>query len=144
MTGGPTRTGFAHGTGETGDAAFSLAIAVIEAHRADAGISTSELPSDAQSQMGYVKPRAVISWSPKPHHDLLLRLEKTVDQLSFDSFAASASFSTNTFGVGNSTIRPQQTFQSYARYEMRGETAINMIERSLRHGAIETGVGRPS
>ena len=34
-------------------------------------------------------------------------------------------------------------FQGYARFAMRGETAINMIERSLRHCAIETGVGRP-
>jgi len=35
-------------------------------------------------------------------------------------------------------------FQGYARFAFCGETAINMIERSLRHGAIETGVGRPS
>jgi hypothetical protein len=34
-------------------------------------------------------------------------------------------------------------FQGYARFSLAGETAINMIERSLRHGAIETGVGRP-
>jgi len=34
-------------------------------------------------------------------------------------------------------------FQAYARYRLRGETAINMIERSLRHVAIETGLGRP-
>ena len=35
-------------------------------------------------------------------------------------------------------------FQGYARFALRGESAINMIERSLRHGAIETGVGRPN
>jgi hypothetical protein len=34
-------------------------------------------------------------------------------------------------------------FQSYARYTMNGETATNMIERSLRRSSIETGVGRP-
>jgi hypothetical protein len=34
-------------------------------------------------------------------------------------------------------------FQAHARYTMRGETAINMIERSLRRSCIETGVGRP-
>jgi hypothetical protein len=35
-------------------------------------------------------------------------------------------------------------FQGYARYRLREETAINMIERSLRHVAIETGAGRPA
>jgi len=35
-------------------------------------------------------------------------------------------------------------FQSYARYTMRGETALNMIERSLRRSCIETGAGRPA
>lgn len=45
---------------------------------------------------------------------------------------------------GASPAEQLSLFQAYARYEMRGETAINMIERSLRHGAIETGAGRPS
>jgi len=35
-------------------------------------------------------------------------------------------------------------FQSYARYTMRGETALNMIERSLRRSCIESGEGRPT
>lgn len=34
-------------------------------------------------------------------------------------------------------------FQSYARFTYNGETAINMLERSLRHSVIETGRGRP-
>jgi hypothetical protein len=34
-------------------------------------------------------------------------------------------------------------FQACTRYEMGGETAIGMLERSLRRSAIETGVGRP-
>lgn len=72
---------------------------------------------DAQNRLGYLKPRLVVSWTPKPQHQFLLRLEKTVDQLSFDSFAASASFSNGTFGVGNSSIRPQQTFQALGRYQ---------------------------
>ena len=72
---------------------------------------------NAESRLGYLKPRAVLSWTPSNHHQFLLRVEKTVDQLDFGSFAASASFSTGTFGVGNSTIRPQQTLQSYARYQ---------------------------
>ncbi len=33
--------------------------------------------------------------------------------------------------------------QSHVRYRMRGQTADNMLERSLRRSAIETGVGRP-
>jgi hypothetical protein len=35
-------------------------------------------------------------------------------------------------------------FQGYARFHYKGESAINMLERSLRHSVIETGVGRPS
>jgi len=49
-------------------------------------------------------------------------------------------------GMMRPAIRPADQvplFQSYARYEMRGERAINMIERSLRRSCIETGVGRP-
>lgn len=34
-------------------------------------------------------------------------------------------------------------FQSYVRYALRGESAANMLERSLRRSCIETGVGRP-
>ena len=33
--------------------------------------------------------------------------------------------------------------QSHVRYSLRGETAINMLERSLRRRGIETGIGRP-
>jgi hypothetical protein len=45
---------------------------------------------------------------------------------------------------GQSAGEQISLFQSYARYAMRGETAINMIERSLRRSCIETGVGRPA
>jgi len=45
---------------------------------------------------------------------------------------------------GSSPGEQLSLFQGYARYAMRGESAINMIERSLRHSAIETGVGRPA
>jgi len=34
-------------------------------------------------------------------------------------------------------------FQSCVRYRFGGETAVNMLERSLRRGCIETGIGRP-
>lgn len=34
--------------------------------------------------------------------------------------------------------------QSHVRYRLRGQTAYNMLERSLRRSCIETGVGRPA
>ncbi|HMT47737.1 MAG TPA: hypothetical protein PKE59_11385 [Novosphingobium sp.] len=42
-------------------------------------------------------------------------------------------------------VRGEQVplLQSHVRYRMRGQTADNMLERSLRRSAIETGIGRP-
>lgn len=43
-------------------------------------------------------------------------------------------------------VRGEQVplLQSHVRYRMRGQTADNMLERSLRRSAIETGIGRPA
>lgn len=80
-------------------------------------ITASGTAGDATSALGYIKPRLVVSWTSRPHHDFLFRIERTVDQLSFDSFAASAQFTTGTFGVGNSRIEPQKTLQFEGRYQ---------------------------
>lgn len=45
-----------------------------------------------------------------------------------------------------SPMRGEQVplLQSHVRYRMRGQTADNMLERSLRRSSMETGVGRPA
>ncbi|MET0656976.1 MAG: hypothetical protein ABW110_02315 [Steroidobacteraceae bacterium] len=55
-----------------------------------------------------------------------------------------------TIGTAASLMLPGPTpgdyiplMQAYARYEVDGQSAINMLERSLRRSCIETGVGRP-
>ncbi|MDB5452788.1 MAG: TonB-dependent receptor [Caulobacteraceae bacterium] len=73
----------------------------------------------AEKTLGFPKPRAVLTWSPNQHHQLLLRVERSVGQLDFGSFSASASFATGIFGVGNPDIEPDKAWTYEARYEYR-------------------------
>ena len=72
-----------------------------------------------EKSLSFPKPRAILTWTPNPHHQVLLRVERTVDQLSFFSFSASAQFATGVFGIGNPDIEPSKAWTYEARYEYR-------------------------
>ena len=80
-------------------------------------ISADGSAGEAETTFGYLKPRLVATWTIAPRDTVTFRLEKTVDQLSFGAFTASAAFSTGIFGRGNPDIRPAQIWLSSARYE---------------------------
>ncbi|HET9161314.1 MAG TPA: outer membrane beta-barrel protein, partial [Caulobacteraceae bacterium] len=95
-------------------------LSVEEGLRFEHSVITAEgTAGDARSAFSYPKPRLVISWTPTDAQEVQLRIERTVDQLSFDAFAATASFTTGTFGVGNSHIEPQKNWTLDARYAYR-------------------------
>ncbi len=71
----------------------------------------------AETNLGFLKPRLNVSWTPRPSHSLAFRLERNVDQLSFGAFEASAAFATGVFGRGNPDIRPAQIWVGSLRYE---------------------------
>jgi hypothetical protein len=75
--------------------------------------------TEAEKTLGFLKPRMTVTWSPSTHHQFLLRAERTVDQLQFGAFRASASFNTGILGVGNADIEPSKTWTYEARYEYR-------------------------
>lgn len=77
---------------------------------------------EGETALGYLKPRLVATWTPRPRETLTFRLEKNVDQLSFGAFTASAAFSTGIFGRGNPDIRPAQIWLTSARYERLFDT----------------------
>lgn len=82
-------------------------------------ISADGTAGSSEKTLGFVKPRGVVTWTPNRQHQLVLRVERSVDQLSFDAFSATASFNTGIFGVGNPDVVPPQTWTYEARYEYR-------------------------
>ena len=72
---------------------------------------------EGETSLQFLKPRLVATWTPAPRNTLTFRFERTVDQLSFGAFTASAAFSTGIYGRGNPDIRPAQTWLSSVRYE---------------------------
>lgn len=72
---------------------------------------------DAETTLDYLKPRLTATWAIAPRNTLTFKVEKSVEQLSFGAFTASAAFSTGIFGRGNPDIRPAQIWLTSARYE---------------------------
>lgn len=99
--------------------------------------STISQSGDASQEKSFffAKPRILATWTPMPNNQLRLRLERTVGQLDFGDFAASAEFSDeNVFG-GNVNLEPESRWVAEATYEKRfwGEGIISL---GLRHDEI--------
>ncbi|HEY5105559.1 MAG TPA: TonB-dependent receptor plug domain-containing protein [Caulobacteraceae bacterium] len=90
----------------------------------------------------YPKPRAVVTWSPDGSDQVRVRLEREVDQLNFDDFAASAaSLSTGTVHAGNPNLIPGQDWVIEAAYDRRfwgaGDATV-----TLRHYRLSDVIDR--
>lgn len=68
----------------------------------------------------FLKPRAVVTWSPNAADQFRLRVEREVGQLDFDNFAAgAASLTDGAVHAGNPTLTPQQAWVVEAAYDRR-------------------------
>ena len=103
--------------------------------------STISQSGDASQEKSFffAKPRILATWTPMPNNQLRLRLERTVGQLDFGDFAASAEFADeNVFG-GNVNLEPESRWVAEATYEKRfwGEGIISI---GLRHDEITNAI----
>lgn len=93
--------------------------------------------------LAYLKPRAVLTWSPVAGSQVRLRIEREVGQLDFDDFVAQASLNTAT-GVtaGNPDLEPERAWVAEAAFERRfwGRGSISLTaRRSEVSGVVDRG-----
>ncbi|WP_312146632.1 TonB-dependent receptor domain-containing protein [Brevundimonas sp.] len=103
--------------------------------------STISQSGDAAQEKSFffAKPRILATWTPMPNNQLRLRFERTVGQLDFGDFAASAEFADeNVFG-GNVNLQPESRWVSELTYEKRfwGEGIVSI---GLRHDEITDAI----
>jgi hypothetical protein len=79
-------------------------------------VSSGDVLSD--QTFVFPKPRAVVTWTPDPGHQLQLRLEREVAQLDFNYFTASGTLVAGEH-AGNPTLIPQQDWVIEASYDRR-------------------------
>src|SRR5690606_25262783 len=99
--------------------------------------STISQSGDAEHEKSFVyaKPRVLATWTPMTNTQLRLRLERTVGQLDFGDFAASAELSNDNVLGGNVDLQPEQRWVSELTFEQRfwGEGVVSV---GLRHDEI--------
>ena len=103
--------------------------------------STISQSGDAEQEKSFffAKPRLLATWTPAANNQLRLRLERTVGQLDFSDFAASAEFADeNVFG-GNVNLHPESRWVAELTYEKRfwGEGIVSI---GLRHDEITDAI----
>jgi outer membrane receptor protein involved in Fe transport len=79
-------------------------------------ISESGYTSQTRS-LSYLKPRAVLTWTPSKNNQLRLRYERVVGQLDFGNFVASSSLASSGVNAGNPDLKPQQLVETEFSYE---------------------------
>ena len=99
--------------------------------------STISQSGDASQEKSFffAKPRVLATWTPMANSQVRLRFERTVGQLDFGDFAASAEFADeNVFG-GNVNLSPESRWVSELTFEKRfwGEGIVSI---GLRHDEI--------
>nr|WP_310522378.1 TonB-dependent receptor [Polymorphobacter sp.] len=84
----------------------------------------------------FLKPRAVLTWSPNSVFQTRLRLEREVDQLDFNDFAASANFSSGNINAGNANLEPERRWIIEAVFDRQFWNGGNIV-LTLSHAALE-------
>ncbi|MFK0298164.1 TonB-dependent receptor plug domain-containing protein [Brevundimonas sp. NPDC090276] len=103
--------------------------------------STISQSGDASQEKSFffAKPRLLATWTPMGNTQVRARFERTVGQLDFDDFAASAEFADeNVFG-GNVNLSPESRWVSELTFEKRfwGEGIVSL---GLRHDEITEAI----
>ncbi|MFC5372205.1 TonB-dependent receptor plug domain-containing protein [Brevundimonas faecalis] len=99
--------------------------------------STISQSGDAEQEKSffYAKPRLLTTWTPSATTQVRLRLERSVGQLDFGDFAASAELANESVFGGNVNLQPEQRWISELTFEKRfwGEGIVSL---GLRHDEI--------
>jgi len=103
--------------------------------------STISQSGDASQEKSFffAKPRLLATWTPMANTQIRARFERTVGQLDFGDFAASAEFADeNVFG-GNVNLSPESRWVSELTFEKRfwGEGIVSL---GLRHDEITDAI----
>lgn len=97
--------------------------------------------SDLSKSFSYLKPRALLSWSPTARDIFRFEAVRLVGQLDFEDFVTSASLTSDTVTAGNPDLEPDRTWRVSAVWERRiGEDGSLVI--TVRHDSIEAVVDR--
>jgi hypothetical protein len=72
-----------------------------------------------RNRFAFLKPRLLVSWKPDSRNDLRVSLRRTVGQLSFDNFAASASLAEGISASGNARLGPDHRLSASLEYDHR-------------------------
>lgn len=103
--------------------------------------STISQSGDASQEKSFffAKPRLLATWTPTGDTQVRLRLERTVGQLDFDDFAASAEFADESVFGGNVNLSPESRWVSEVTFEKRfwGEGIVSL---GLRHDEITDAI----
>jgi hypothetical protein len=85
----------------------------------------------------FLKPRAVLTWSPDQDTQVRLRYEEVVGQLNFSDFIASASLSSTGITAGNKDLRPDQHAQYEISFERhfweKGAFVLTLMHEDIKH-----------
>lgn len=99
-------------------------------------ISAKSELARSDKELSFFKPRINVSWKPKQGHQWGFRVERGIDQLDFNSFASTAEFEKQVFGVGNVKVEPQKRWEADLRYELQFGGQSNFVAK-LSHVYVE-------
>lgn len=101
--------------------------------RQEASAILAQGDAAVEKTLHFTKPRFAAAWDRDPSTQLRLRLERTVDQLDFDDFAASSSvLNTGVVLAGNPDLTPEQAWVAEAALERRFWTSGAIIVTARR------------
>jgi len=95
--------------------------------------------ADQEKSFFFAKPRLLATWTPAANNQLRLRLERTVGQLNFSDFAASAEFSDGNVYGGNVNLHPESRWVAELTYERRFWDE-GVVSIGLRHDEITDAI----
>ncbi|HTI67579.1 MAG TPA: TonB-dependent receptor [Caulobacteraceae bacterium] len=88
-----------------------------------------------ERDLTYLKPRAVLSWSPDARTQIRLRGEHEVSQISFQNFTASVDTGAGLVRAGNPDLRPRRAWVAEAVVERQFWTGGSLV-LTLRQSAL--------
>lgn len=94
----------------------------------------------AEKTLTYVKPRGVLTWTPRAGDQIRIRVEQEVGQLDFDAFVASGQLNTG-LHAGNPTLEPMTSWIYEAAVE-HGFWGNGDVTLTLRHTELSNVVDR--
>ncbi|NCF52630.1 hypothetical protein GWP57_13555 [Gammaproteobacteria bacterium] len=100
--------------------------------------STITQTGDANQErtFSFIKPRAILTYSPRQGQQTRLRAEREVSQLDFDDFVSAAVFEDDDIALGNPDLRPDNTWILELSHERRfGDVAV--VKGTVFHNWVE-------